>query len=312
MDAKPDDRKSSDGVVQLRFADEDGHVRDINAAELAEALQGLVEFTSQLAKKGALGEGVPPTVRVRPPKEGSFIVETILQYPVESLTYATSATGALVQGLNVAVRRLRGQVVDDFEPLPNGNVKLKWRGGGVTEVPQAVWQELNTIKRPTRRAMRKLLAPLSDDVETLEIRQAQPGESTEDVLKSAPAIVAVVSDYKTAAVEPDEEEESVDTFEAEATFESLDFRPGEKWRVQTRFGKRAATIEDDAFLLDLDRGMAIHKDDLFIVKIRENRVTKNGRVSTSWALVEVRRTRRGVDDGHDENASDASSAADEA
>lgn len=45
------------GVVQLRFADMDDSVMDLNAAEAAEVLQGMVEFTGQLARAGALGDG---------------------------------------------------------------------------------------------------------------------------------------------------------------------------------------------------------------------------------------------------------------
>lgn len=298
----------SDGVVQLRFSDEENTLRDINAAEFAEVLQGLVEFTSEMSKTGMFGDGLVPQVRVRPPVAGSFIVEAIIQYasanPIETITGAMSAGGGIVLALNVAVKKLRGDEPSDFDYLDNGNVKLIWPNGGVDEIPQAAWKELKSTKRGTRKTLRKIMAPLGDDVAQLEVRVGDVRDSTEDLLKATPAVVMERPDYSAAAMEIHEESEAVENFEAEAQLRSIDFRPGEKWHIQTLHGTRQATMEDEDFLLRLDRGMALHKNDIFNVMIRETRTTKNGRTTKAWSLTQVTLKRRGEDDGLYEHPSE--------
>lgn len=297
-----------DGLVQLRFSDEDGTVRDINAAEFAEVLQGLVEFTSSMSKTGMLGHGVPPEVRVRPPKMGSFIVEAIVQWagenPEATIGLATSAGGAIVQGLNVGIRRLRGVEPSNFEYLENGQVKIQWPDHTVDEISGEAWTRLKEMKRPTKRALRKILAPLGDDVDRVEIRDGNTEDSTETVLESEPDVVARRDDYLTAATEIDEVDQDTDMLEVEGQLSSIDFRPGQKWRVATSLGTRMATMEDEAFLLEVDRGLALHKNDTFRLRIRQERVRTNGRTKTEWAVVRVTRTRLG-DASHDESDSPA-------
>jgi len=302
----------ADGVVQLRFSNEDNTVNDINAAEFAEVLQGLVEFTSQLAKAGSFGDGMAPVVRVRPPVEGSFIVDAIVTSygidPVATVGTIMGVTGGIGQSINVAVKRLRGDVVTDIDYLNNGNVKLNWRDGTVSEVPEPAWKQLNAMKSSTRKALRKIMAPLSDDVAHLEVRDGALDESSDEVLQSEPEVVMSRSDYYTAAAEVDDESIETEVLEAEAQLRSIDFRPGEKWRVQTPLGNRLATIEDEDFLLRLDRGMALHKNDIFTVLINETRTTKNGRTTKEWSITQVTFKRRGDDDGYSDNASEESSS----
>lgn len=286
-----------DGLIQLRFSDDDGNVRDINAAELAEVLQGLVEFTAGMSKTGMLGNGVPPEVRVRPPKQGSFIVEAILQWaganPEATIGLATTAGGAIVQSLNVGIKRLRGTEPSNFEYLDNGQVKVQWPDNTVDEISLPAWKKLNEMKRPTRRTLRKILAPLGDDVDRVEVRDGRADESTEQVLTTEPDVVARREDYLSAAVEVDEVDENTDILEVEGQLSSIDFRPGQKWRVQTPLGTRMATMEDASFLAEVDRGLALHKTDNFRLRIRQERVVTNGRTKIDWAVVRVERARLG-------------------
>lgn len=298
-----------DGVVQLRFRDFDDNVRDINAAEFAEVLQGLVEFTSDMAKDGLFDAPIAPEVRVRAPERGSFVVEAVLQWAVENpevaLSMATTAGGGIVQALNVGIRRLRGEGPQDFEYLENGNVKVKWQNGTVDEVPAPAWKRLSSMKRRTRESMRKLLAPLGDDADVLEIRTATVDETTEAVLREEPEIVANRADYQSASRVIDDTHTEAETFRVEAKLQSVDFRRGEKWRVQTINGTRLASIEDDDFLLELDRGAPIHKNDIFEVDILETRTTKNDRTTKDWSLVKVTWKRRGEDEDDDESSPSA-------
>lgn len=297
----------ADGVVQLRFTDEQDTVYAINAAEVAEVLNGLVEFTSDMAKRGLFGDGVPPEVRVRPVREGSFVleVEAIVRWALRDpgaalgdVSGAITVAGALLKGINVGLKQLRGTTLDDVEDFANGNVKLKWSDGDVQEVPRASWEQLNAMPKKTRRALRKIMAPLSDQAERLELRDAAAGADSAEVMKQQPQAVATRVEYREAVIEPEEgSPEESETFTAEATMESIDFRPGQKWRVKTDRGTRLASIEDDEFLRGLDEGEPLHKSDLFEVTILENRTTTNGRMSRSWTVVKARRTKRGTDDG---------------
>lgn len=289
-----------DGLVQLRFADEDGQIHDLNAAELADVLQGLVEFTGQMSRAGLFGDGFPPEVRVRPAQEGSFVLEAILQWssenPEAAWSVAMSTGGGLTKALDVAIRKLRGVQVTDFEYLDNGNVKVNWKDETVDELPVGVWNELKGQKKRTKRALRKIMAPLGDEADRLEIRSATPDAETRALLDTAPTVVSTRTDYRAAAAELDDTEEKTETFDTEAQLQSIDFRQGEKWRVSTPRGRRQATIEDEDFLRRLDEGMALHKNDVFQVTVREVATTRDGRTTREWALTRVVRTKRGGDD----------------
>lgn len=302
--------KIEDGVVQLRFADDDGTVRDINAAEMAEVLQGFVAFTSDMAKNGLFGDAVPPQVRVRPPKEGSFIIEAVIQWAAENPEVVdglqTAAASGVTQALNVAFKRLRN-VPQDFEHLENGNTKVIWKDGQAQELPRAVWNRLNAMKRPTRGQLKKISIPLGDEADRLEIRDADIADTTEETLATAPDAVAVKADYREAAHEEDEVSEKVETFAVEATLDSVDFRPDGQWRVRTSRGNRLASMDDERFSKSLDDGVPLHKNDIFEVKIRETRTTKNGSTTTKWSLVEVQRKKRGGD-GDDASSSGSEGA----
>ncbi len=297
-------RAESDGLVQLRFADEAGQIQDLNAAEFSEVLQGLVEFTGQMARAGLFGDGPPPEVRVRPPQEGSFIIEALIVWagenPESAMGTAMATGGALTKAIEFAVRKLRGASPIDYDYLDNGNVKVKWSDGSVAELPQGVWNQLKTQKRQTKRSLKKLLVPLGDEADRLEVRSGSGDESTPEVLEQAPPVVIDRTDYRTAAAERDEVDEQVRRFDSEAQLRSIDFRAGEKWRVRTLEGTRMATIEDEDFLEALDGGLALHKNDVFDVSVRET-TTRQGdkRAKTEWTLERVRRKRRGGDDVDD-------------
>jgi tetrahydromethanopterin S-methyltransferase subunit G len=220
------------GLVQLRFSDEAGNIRDINAAEMAESLLGLVELSGQMARAGLYGEGVPPEIRVRPPEKGSFIIEAIVHWAAENpegaMTVAGTAGGALTQAINVGLKVMRGGAVEDWEYLDNGDVKLKWKDGATpTQVPEPVWKELQKGKKQTRRALGRIMAPLGDDADRLEVRDGRASETTSEVLESPPEVVASKDDYRAAVQKVDEISEYVSEFEAEAQLQSIDFTSGE-------------------------------------------------------------------------------------
>lgn len=308
--ATPEVRELLDGQVQLHFADDDGTLHDVDAAELAEALQGLVEFTGQMARTGLFGEGAPPRVRVRPPSSGSVTITTILHFAHENPEIATAmyvtAAGAVAQTLRVAVRLLRDEPVVDFEHLDNDMVKIEWKGGEAQEVPLKTWNELNAGKKRTRRALAKIMRPLGGDVTKLEVRSAGTEASPAEVTAAEPELVLDRADYAQAVVEEPDPEDEIQYFEVEAALLAVDFRRGEKWRIETRQGDRrrarSAHMEDEEFLLRLDRGLRLSKNDILRLRIREVSSVTKGRTSTEWTIVEVVSQRRGVGDGEGEES----------
>lgn len=311
MSMSRDSEDIAGGVVQLRFADDEGRVKDISAADMASVLQGLVTFTSEIAKSGEFGDGPPPEVRIRAPKEGSFIIEAVLAWasdnPIATIGSAFTTGAAAVASIRTGIRRLRGERPSDVDYLANGDVKLKWPDGTFDQMRPETWDKLREMKRPTQRALAKLLTPLGNDADRLEIRDAEVDDTTDEILHTPADAVAARTDYLTAVTEPDEITENEEIFEAEGRLGSVDFGSSQKWRVETTAGTRRANIEDQEFLLRIDRGEPIHKDDIFTLTIRENSVTKNGRTSTDWSVIEVRLVRRGGDEGDDEHSAPAPS-----
>lgn len=155
-------------------------------------LQGLVEFTGQMAAAGLFGDGIPPEVRVRPTQEGSFIIEAVLHWTAANPEVAAGVVmppaAGLVVALRAAVRRLRA-APSDFDYLPNGNVKIRWGDETVDEVPQGVWNELNKNRRRRKRTLRKLLGPLGHDADRLEVRDGAPQDETSKLLAGEAAVV---------------------------------------------------------------------------------------------------------------------------
>lgn len=307
--AQRTDEQPSKDLVQLRFADEHNDVKNLSAAEMASVLQGLVEITSQIHKTGSFGDGLSPEVRVRPPKEGSFIIEIQMAYqsvmdwsaanPEAATALAATAGAAFTKAVQTGRRVLQGNRPVEVSDMADGQVSVKWQDGGTNTMPRQTWDKLNAMPRPTKRAFRKLLTPLSDEADSLEIREGSSTQSTEEILRNEPTVLADRNDYRAALSEPDDTTESVRTFEAEAQLQSVDFQSGEKWRIKTLDRTRNAAIEDREFLRELDNGLALHKNDIFNVTIRETTTIANGRTSRDWVVTEVVRVRNGGLDPND-------------
>jgi hypothetical protein len=304
------------GVVQLRFADSLDNVRDINAQDLIDVVQGLVEFSDELSKSGEFGDGPSPEIRIRVPKQGSFVLEALVWLQGNPITGAglgllavaggaaakevgTEAGKAISRAIGVGIRSLRGEKPERAEVLENGEIELTWPDKTTTQVTPATWNKLSNLKRPTRTALRKIMSPLGKDADSLEIRDASVTESTEEILSSPPVATASTGDFLTASTEPVEAFERERIFETEAVLRSIDFDSADKWRVETtKNGTRQARIDDQEFLRSVDRGEALRKGDIFWLRILEVVAKEPGKnVSTDWTVLEVRRTKRGAEDG---------------
>lgn len=287
-------------VLTLKFegVNSDGsELHELKAAHVADVLEGIVGLASDFAKAGAFGSGMPPEVYVRPAEEGSFILEVVSMI-AENPEAATAVIGTPTVGQIVwwATKSIRAEV-KDFDYLENGNVKVAWQDDTVAEVPAPVWRELQKRRNPRKRHLRKLMAPLSDDrVTALQVSDGED-EAAPTVSDAPREFTLERIDYHLARPEP-EVEETQDIFEIEAQMAAIDFESGEKWRVRTKDGSRAATVEDADFLRRVDRGLAIHKDDVFRLQIREDRTAGEGRrTSRKWTVLEVLSHRGRIDDG---------------
>lgn len=272
-------------VLQLRFRDEDENLTELNAAHVAEVLQGLVGLASDFAKAGAFGEAVPQTIRVRPPSSGSFIIEVVNWIEANSAGIAAGSAfmgvPSLAKILEWSTKSMRAEP-SSADHLDNGNVMVRWTDGTVHEIPKAAWYELNKRKRRRKKQLREILAPLSEKaVTSVEVRDDAP--STPSV---TPVVVLDRTDYDKVRPE-DEVEEKGRIFETEAQMETINFSTTNNWRVKTKEATRNAALEDEEFLGRVDRGLALHKTDIFRLRIREETVIKNGKSRTKWAVLKV-------------------------
>jgi len=85
--------------LTLRFegkAEDGGALHELRASHVAEVLQGLVGLSSDFAKAGVFGDGpVGSELLVRPPKEGSFLIEVlrVVQENPDMVAAAVTASG---------------------------------------------------------------------------------------------------------------------------------------------------------------------------------------------------------------------------
>lgn len=285
----------------LRFAGEDGEGRDLHelhASHVSEVLQGLVELTKDFDEQGVfhdpdvVGESM---VYVKPAEEGSFLIEVfrVLSDGLDAYGQAVAVGGAptLATIFAWSTRSARADVAD-FDELPNGNIKIKWQDNTAQEVTPEVWKALNKNPRRRKKQLRKIMKPLDDDrVTSLEV--SDPTTQGADDDRDTPTVVATLGKEDYAAVYPsDEIEEFEDFFEGEAQMSAIDFDNPEKWKVKTRGQTRQATVEDEDFLKSVTKGLAISRDDIFWVRIREDRIKKNGRNRTYWTVLSVEWHRR--------------------
>lgn len=144
------EQSNEDGadILTLRFVggDGEGHgLHELRAAHVAEVLEGLVGLAGDFARAGVFGVGPPPEVLVRPPSEGSFVIEVVNWFAENKEPLAVVGVPSLGSAIWWATKSLRAEV-SNFEHLENGKVKVQWQDNTVEEIPRAAWDELNKRK----------------------------------------------------------------------------------------------------------------------------------------------------------------------
>lgn len=296
--------ESIDNVVEsmtLRFdgkTEKGETLHELRASHVAEVLQGLVGISSDFEKAGAFADGpVASELLVRPPEKGSFLIEVlrIAHDNPELITASVAATGipTLSQIIMWSTKSARADV-SGFDHLENGNVKITWQDNTAQEVPRPVWDELQKRKRRRKKQLRQIMAPLSDtQVSSVEI-ESEPSDEAESRAPIEP-VTLTRPDYD--AVRPDDDiSEKTKTFEVEAQMSAIDFDNPTKWRVKTSRLTRGAVVEDTDFLTRVANGLAIRKNDIFNLSVREDSIEKNGRTRRTWTVLKVKSHRRAAND----------------
>lgn len=288
--------------LTLRFVgeNEDGtQLHELRAAHVAEVLQGVVGITSDFSKAGVFGDGPAGSeVLVRPAQEGSFIIEIVRD--LADNAYVQDVVLGGIPSLSTiiwwATKSIRAEV-SDYEHQDNGKVKVLWQDNTVDEIPVEAWDELNKRKRKRKKQLQQIMLPLSDShVSSLEV---STDEAATEVEVDAPQTFVLAKEDYQAALPEDEIEETSEIFEVEAQMSAVDFDNADKWRVKTKDETRSATVEDAEFLGRIAGSLAIRKSDIFVLRIREDVVVKNGSSRTTWTILEVKSHRRAAadDDG---------------
>ena len=304
----PTSTKREQQVLTLRFTGRNNstNLHELRAEHISDVLEGISELTQDFDKAGAFHNSGPSSrdLFVRPAREGSFIIELVqviadsplAQVAAENPVEAAAAVGlpSVSQIAWIAIRMFKDQV-KDFNHLENGNVKINWKDDTASEVTQAVWEELNKRVRRRKKQLRKIMRPMEDArVAELEV------SSTADRSEKTP-ITLVKDDYK--AIAPDDsEEEEFDIFETTGQLSAIDFDDSDRWKIKTRFATRVATVEDENFLNKVANGLYLNSTDSFALKIREDRITKNGRTTRKWTILRIQKEGELNDD--DESESD--------
>ncbi|MFZ4894193.1 hypothetical protein ACL9RL_07065 [Plantibacter sp. Mn2098] len=285
--------------LTLRFVGkgEDGSdLHELRASHVAEVLQGLVGLASDFDKAGVFNDEGPANseVLVRPAQEGSFLMEVVRVVQENWELAAAVGTGlgvpSLAQVIWWSTKSARAEV-QNFDHLANGNVKVTWQDNSAEEIPVEAWDELQKRDRRRKKQLRQIMAPLSDSrVTSLDVASAPTAAEPDKEL-----FVLSRPDYD--AVKPDDDiDEKSDTVDIEAQMSAIDFDDSTRWRVKTKSGTRAATVEDKAFLARVAGGLAIRKGDIFKLKIRIDTTIKNGQKRTTWTVLRVEDHRRAAGD----------------
>lgn len=299
MPTEPNDNIVDSLTLRFVGEEEDGTtLHELRASHVAEVLQGLVGLTSDFDKAGAFNVDGPSgsEVLVRPAQEGSFVIE-IVRVITDTANAVADAGGAIgipsIAGLiYLATKSTRADVKDAVRIDGTELVKITWQDDTIDEVSVAVWDELKVRKRRRKKHLRQIMAPLSDArVTSLDVAlpaSADPHEAPEMLVLSRP-------DYD--AVRPEDDvEESQTIFNVEAQMSAIDFDDSTKWKVKTKDVTRGAAVEDNDFLAKVAGGFAIRKDDIFNLRIREDRKTTNGNTRSTWTVLKVTSHRRAAGD----------------
>lgn len=264
-------------------------LHELHASHVAEVLQGLVGLTDDFDKDGVFdGEGPANSeVLVRPAKEGSFEIEVIRTVLESPTTIAGVGSVLGIPSLGVLIKWATKSARADVKHIDRRPeldlVYVTWQDDTMDEMETRVWEALNKKKRRRKKHVKQIMAAFADPrVSSLDVPVAptidKPAETELLVLKRA--------DYDAVKLE-DDIKESHNIFDVEAQMAAIDFDDSKKWKVKTSDQTRVVIMDDQDFLDQVEAGLAIRKEDIFNLKIRVDKKTKNGSTRTTWTVLRV-------------------------
>lgn len=277
-------------VLTLRFVGEntDGStLHELQADHVSDVLEGLFELLDDMEKDGVFhAEGVKDSsLLVRPPKEGSFLLEVVrvVQENPDAVAMGAGALGIPSLGTMVwAVKQKILVGVKDYEKQVDGHVKVVWTDDTVSEVTEPVWNALR--KRPVakRRHLRKIMAPLADTrVQKAEV--SNPESTAQE--RPSPFELDKIDYQKT---QPDDSAEKVfEQLKVDGKIAALDFDNPNRWRIRANGESRIATVEDEYFLQRVGDGLQIGRDDVFRLTIEQVIVREDNQTKKKWTVTHV-------------------------
>lgn len=235
----------------------------------------------------------PAALEINATREGSFDVQLILAakegvwdqlvdfFGSDEVTSLANLKELVVGGgigLFALIKWIRGRTVRSQAPGPEpGQVRLTLDDETTIEVPA----EVVTLYRSVgvRKHARKVIEPVTrDGIESLEIRS--------DV-----EVSVSIDKADTVAFEPPADGEEVlleEETELVVSIASVAFKEGNKWRLSDGDRTFHATIEDDAFLDRVDRGLeAFRSGDFLRCRIKIVQAKSEGELHTEYHVLEV-------------------------
>jgi hypothetical protein len=283
----------------------------INARQLGLSLVNLADAITS-AHAAVRSEDLPaPTINIRETGEGSFWVDlTVLvesgpvQSVIEALAgkYSTAAAnlGGIV-GLTITamgflkwrkgrkVKKTERLTPPDAKPDPvtgivaAESVRVEFVDGTIATIPAAVWAASESAN--FQKAARDTVRPAaSQGIDFIKIQHTDSAYSQNEELVVTEAEVEYFD-----LPEPEAAVETTSRYNALVSPNAINFEKGKKWRLSDGERSFLATIADEDFAREVDKGrIHIGKHDSFRVELQESiTAERNSRPKSSITVLKV-------------------------
>lgn len=281
----PSPEEDRQNVLTLRYGDDESSMDTLLAADLATVLDGLRELTEVFAKSGGFDDEtvIAPELRVYPPKQGSFLLDVVMEYSQDYLSRNSDeltnmgvggASGMFLLYYQARVKAAKtlatAQTKND-----DGNYTITFSDGSTLDVSPTVQKAFNAAPKKSKRALRKLLTPLSDDADYLEVTAPTSPE---------PPVRAEKATYEALLPEDDEQDNEPASYTLDITtpITMADFKQPVQWRVKIpNVGFRKA------YLLDTSFKKRVGPDDEFKLRVQVDPVQSGNGYKDKYSIIEV-------------------------
>lgn len=281
----PSPEEDRQNVLTLRYGDDESSVDTLLATDLATVLDGLRELTEVFAKSGGFDDEtvIAPELRVYPPKQGSFLLDVVMEYSQDYLSRnsdeltnvgVTGATGTFLLYYKARIKAAKTLPTAQTKK-DDGNYTITFSDGSTLDVSPAVQKAFNAAPKKSKRALQKLLTPLSDNTDYLEVTSPASSE---------PPVRAEKSTYEALLPDDDDQNNAPASYTLDVTtpITLADFEQPVRWRVKIpNVGPRKA------YLLDSNFKKRVGPDDEFKLRIQVDPVQSGNGYKDKYSIIEV-------------------------